>query len=213
MISLEQYNKEVEKLGFGMNKQSEQMSKYFQDLQVALAGFGQQFTNQFVDNLMKGTATVENFLNDLTAMILKFMLNQVVQKFITSFMGAAFGAPTGGPIQLASAPSDSRGANTEGSSQYGGITPFQLRMSSVSIPSLSMSSTANHPSLGASQPMNVVINNTVSNDTKVSVAETTNADGNKQLTVMIEKQVKELFGTGAMDKSMRASYGLVRAAS
>jgi hypothetical protein len=50
-------------------------------------------------------------------------------------------------------------------------------------------------------------------DVTVKTAETTNQDGTKQIDIMIEKKVKELFGTGAMDKSMRASYGLVRAAT
>jgi hypothetical protein len=50
-------------------------------------------------------------------------------------------------------------------------------------------------------------------DVTVKTAETTNQDGTKQIDIMIEKKVKELFGTGAMDKSMRSSYGLVRVAS
>lgn len=50
-------------------------------------------------------------------------------------------------------------------------------------------------------------------DATVTTSETTNQDGSKQIDIMIEKKVKELFGTGAMDKSMRASYGLVRSAA
>jgi len=49
-------------------------------------------------------------------------------------------------------------------------------------------------------------------DTTVTTAETTNQDGSKQIDIMIEKKVKEMFGSGSMDKSMRTSYGLTRAA-
>jgi len=65
-------------------------------------------------------------------------------------------------------------------------------------------------SMGASE---TVVNVYNSADVTVKTAETTNQDGSKQIDIMIEKKVKELFGTGAMDKSMRSSYGLVRAAS
>jgi tape measure domain-containing protein len=50
-------------------------------------------------------------------------------------------------------------------------------------------------------------------DATVKTAETTNSDGSKQIDIIIEKKVREMFGTGAMDKSMRSSYGLVRSAA
>jgi lambda family phage tail tape measure protein len=58
-----------------------------------------------------------------------------------------------------------------------------------------------------------VVNVYNSADAVVKTSETTNQDGSKTIDIMIEKKVKELFGTGAMDKSMRASYGLVRSAA
>jgi tape measure domain-containing protein len=65
-------------------------------------------------------------------------------------------------------------------------------------------------SMGASETIVNVYN---SADATVKTSETTNSDGSKTIDIMIEKKVKELFGTGAMDKSMRASYGLVRSAA
>jgi hypothetical protein len=53
----------------------------------------------------------------------------------------------------------------------------------------------------------------MSGEAVVKAAEVTNNDGSKSIKIMIEREVKELFGTGAMDKSMRSSYGLVRVAS
>jgi hypothetical protein len=227
IISLQQYMSEVEKLGYVSNKTTDETAKMFADLQQSLAGFGQQFSSQFVDNLMAGKATMENFLNDLTKMILKFMMNQLVQKFITGFMGAAFGAPTagggtsGGWFTASASSNPNEGSNTRavGDSNSGftlGATRLSMSMASLSqsMGSMSIPSMNNpRPQGGYIQqpPMNVVINNTVSNDTKVTAAETTNAYGQKQLMIMVERQVKDMFAIGAMDKTMRASYGLSRA--
>jgi hypothetical protein len=228
MISLQQYMSEVEKLGFTASKATDETAQMFADLQQSLAGFGQQFSSQFVDNLMAGKATMENFLNDLTKMILKFMMNQLVQKFIKGFMGAAFGAPTAGggtsggwfTASASSNPNESSNSRAVGDSNNGftlGATRLSMSMASLSqsmggmaIPSMNTS----RPNGGYIQqsPMQVTINNTMSGEAVVKTAEVTNSDGTKSLQVMIERQVKELFGTGAMDKSMRASYGLVRSA-
>jgi hypothetical protein len=201
----------------------------FADLQQSLAGFGQQFSSQFVDNLMAGKATMENFLNDLTKMILKFMMNQLVQKFITGFMGAAFGAPMAGggtsggwfTASASSNPNESSNSRAVGDSNSGftlGATRLSMSMASLSqsMGSISIPSMSNpRPQGGYIQqaPTEITINNTMSGDAKVTAAETTNQDGSKSIKIMIEREVKELFGSGAMDKSMRASYGLVRAAS
>lgn len=231
MISLAQYTSEIEKLGYSTKAQTDDVDKMFQGLQQSLAGFGQQFSSQFIDNLVAGTATMENFFADLTKMIAKFMLNQVVQKFITMMMGGIFGGPAGaaaggamggGIFGDSASYNPNEVSNTRmGSDSVSGFSLGANRLS-MSIASLnqsmgsmpSMANVAARPrqDVIAQPPMNVVINNTISGDTKVTAAETTNSDGGKQLTIMVEKTVKELFGTGAMDKSMRASYGLVRAA-
>jgi hypothetical protein len=63
------------------------------------------------------------------------------------------------------------------------------------------------------EPPETIVNVYNSADATVKTSETTNGDGSKTIDIMIEKKVKELFGTGAMDKSMRASYGLIRSAA
>jgi tape measure domain-containing protein len=66
---------------------------------------------------------------------------------------------------------------------------------------------------GSMEPPETIVNVYNSADATVKTSETTNGDGSKTIDIMIEKKVKELFGTGAMDKSMRASYGLIRSAA
>jgi phage-related minor tail protein len=55
---------------------------------------------------------------------------------------------------------------------------------------------------------NITIVNNAGAD--VQATETTNSDGSKQIDIFIERKVKEMFGTGTMDKSMKSSYGLTR---
>jgi hypothetical protein len=63
--------------------------------------------------------------------------------------------------------------------------------------------------VGAS-PVNVTINNSMSESADVKVQETNRADGTREISILIEKRVKELFANGAMDKQMRGAYGLSR---
>jgi hypothetical protein len=107
-------------------------------------------------------------------------------------------------------------------SWWSSILPFSAPVSS----SISAGAVASRTSIGAanvlaSNPINMgasqaasnvevnIINNTQS---EVSVQETTGLDGTKILNVMIEKKVKEMFGGGAMDKTMRSNYGVRRMA-
>jgi tape measure domain-containing protein len=60
----------------------------------------------------------------------------------------------------------------------------------------------------ASTTVNVYNNN--SSATEVSTRESTNADGSKQIDIMIEQKVRDMFARGSMDKTMRGVYGLSR---
>jgi hypothetical protein len=47
----------------------------------------------------------------------------------------------------------------------------------------------------------------------VEAAETTNEDGSKRIVMTIRSVVKDMFGDGSMDKTMKVGYGLSRAAA
>jgi phage-related minor tail protein len=55
-----------------------------------------------------------------------------------------------------------------------------------------------------------VINNA---GVEVQTAESTGNDGQKVIDIMIEKKVKDMFGSGQMDKTMKVGYGLNRSAA
>ncbi len=57
---------------------------------------------------------------------------------------------------------------------------------------------------------NVIVNVNNNAGSEVSVAESTNSDGTKQIDIYIEKKVKDIFSNGGMDRTMRGSYGLTR---
>jgi phage-related minor tail protein len=62
---------------------------------------------------------------------------------------------------------------------------------------------------GGGVTVNVINNAGVEVETK----ESSNQDGSKQIDIMIERKVKDLFGGGGMDKQMKQTYGLTRSAA
>jgi hypothetical protein len=93
---------------------------------------------------------------------------------------------------------------------------FQMRMATMNTAAASTSMPAAYGG-GKGSGVYVGSSDTVVNvynqaGAEVKTAESTNSDGSKTIDIIIEKKVKEMFGTGAMDKSMRSSYGLTRSA-
>jgi tape measure domain-containing protein len=187
----------------------------------AIASNANNAVNDFIDNIGNAKFAFSDFaeavVKDIAKMVVQILvITPLIKALKTAMSGMGFGGFGGGssPVQLASAPAsvDSRSMPTEtmASSVYGSRSAM-ARASIPSIPSLNVS-------MGRSAAPSVAVPETTVNvynsaDVTVKTAETTNQDGTKQIDIMIEKKVKELFGTGAMDKSMRASYGLVRAAT
>jgi tape measure domain-containing protein len=187
----------------------------------AIASNANNAVNDFIDNIGNAKFAFSDFaeavVKDIAKMVVQILvITPLIKALKTAMSGMSlFGGGGSSPVQLASVPAsiDSRGMPTEdtmATSIYGSRSAM-ARASIPSIPSLNVS-------MGRSAAPSVAVPETTVNvynsaDVTVKTAETTNQDGTKQIDIMIEKKVKELFGTGAMDKSMRASYGLVRAAT
>jgi hypothetical protein len=218
LISLEVYNREVEKLGYNVKATSNEFSKMGDDIAQAIGQNANNAVNNFIDSIGTAKFTFTDFATSILKDLIKVMVQLTIMKPLIDGMRGFFGGYSSSPIQLASAPIDtrsasldSRGMATETSSSSFGITPFQMRMADMSVPSLSMPSSRGVTII---QPASdITINNMMSGEAKVTAAETTNRDGSKSIKIMVEREVKELFGSGAMDKSMRASYGLMRVAT
>jgi tape measure domain-containing protein len=63
---------------------------------------------------------------------------------------------------------------------------------------------------GASASTTVNVYNNNASATEVSTRESTNMDGSKQIDIIVEQKVKDMFARGSMDKTMRGVYGLSR---
>jgi tape measure domain-containing protein len=63
---------------------------------------------------------------------------------------------------------------------------------------------------GASTSTTVNVYNNNASATEVSTRESTNMDGSKQIDIIVEQKVKDMFARGSMDKTMRGVYGLSR---
>lgn len=187
----------------------------------AIASNANNAVNDFIDNIGNAKFAFSDFaeavVKDIAKMVVQILvITPLIKALKTAMTGMSlFGGGGSSPIQLASTPAtiDSRGMPTEdamASSIYGSRSAM-MRAGVPSIQPLSISMSG--ASMQRTAVPETVVNVYNSADVTVKTAETTNQDGSKQIDVMIEKKVKELFGTGAMDKSMRASYGLVRSAT
>lgn len=61
-------------------------------------------------------------------------------------------------------------------------------------------------------PVNIFINNTVSDTAEVKVEETNKTDGTKEISILIERKIKTAMSDGSLDSSFRENYNLSRAA-
>jgi hypothetical protein len=59
-------------------------------------------------------------------------------------------------------------------------------------------------------PVNIIVNNTASNDTKVEIKETNRPDGGKDISFLVRRELATAMGDGSMDRQMRSVYGLRR---
>lgn len=64
----------------------------------------------------------------------------------------------------------------------------------------------------AASPVNIMVYNTVSNDTKVDVAENQKADGSREISITVRRELKAALSDGSMDQSLRTNYGMTRRA-
>jgi DNA-binding HxlR family transcriptional regulator len=204
-ITLEEYNKEVKKLG----ENTDELKEMYKSFQVALSGFGQTFSSEVIDRLKEGKLTFKGFLEDLTTMIAKFMMNQMVQRFLKSFMDYGGSLFPSGPTQLGGPGYNGRSAGGESGGQTGGVSRLQVMSSAYSMPSLPTLSTSSS-SKGIGVPTTTVIVNNNASGVEATPVETTNSDGSRVIEITVERMMKDKFSSGSMDKTMKSSYGLSR---
>jgi tape measure domain-containing protein len=207
----------------GLNSDFKQLSDSITD---SIAGNASNAVNNFIDTIGKAKFSFADFtesvLKDIAKIIFQLLIMQPIVESIKRSM-SSFGAGSGGPELLneffADGGSFERGTGLKqgvyDSPQLfkfadGGVFGSRMGVMGEAGPEAIMPLKRNSSGrLGVeAAPTNITIINNAGAD--VQATETTNSDGTKQIDIYVERKVKEMFGGGAMDKSMKTSYGLTR---
>ena len=211
----------AEELKAGLEGVNLELKKMSEGITDALDRNASNAVNNFIDTMGQAkfsfSAFTESILKDIAKMIVQLMIMKPLMAGIQGMLPGASAAPrslptTDGSTDVYDTPTVFKFAK---GGVFAGGYQSKMGMLGEAGPEAIMPLTrgANGKLGVTAQAAPTVVNVYNNAGTEVKTAETTNADGSKQIDIMIEKKVKDLFGSGSMDKSMRASYGLVRSAA
>jgi tape measure domain-containing protein len=204
---------------------NDDFKKLADDITDSIAGNASNAVNNFIDDIGKAKFSFADFTESVIKDIAKIIFQLLIMKPLVDSIKASlsgFGAGGSGPQLLnvfANGGSFERGTGLKqgvyDSPQLfkfadGGVFGTRMGVMGEAGPEAIMPLKRNaQGKLGVeASPTNITIVNNAGAD--VQATETTNSDGSKQIDIFIERKVKEMFGTGTMDKSMKSSYGLTR---
>jgi len=205
-LSAENYAKEVTKAYEIAQKKVDELAgktdDSFQRLTDAMAGYTSSFVGSFIDSIGKAEFSFNNFAEGLLKTIAKLFANRMFTQFFDMLLKGTGSGAGGGLLngifgKSSLTPLEPSPALTRDG--FPSITPMMVG---------AMKAAQNDSSFMGTT--NIVVNNMNSQDNEVSTKETTNEKGQKQIEIFIEKKVKDLFGSGGMDKTMKSAYGLRR---
>lgn len=222
-ITLEEYNKEIAKLGYGTKAATDEFTKLGEEITDAIGANANNAVNTFIDSIGNAKLSFSDFASSVLKDIAKVIFQLMIMKPLIDGVKMMLAPATGGATLFASAPSTVSSESSTSRDATGAMQGFSLgatRMS-MNLASLgrSMDSFASMPALTAKVPsrsiaysptMNVTVNNNASEVVEVKPAEVTNSDGSKSLEIFVERIIKDRFSTGTMDKTMKSSFGLTR---
>jgi hypothetical protein len=227
-------NKETwTKLKQGVEETNSELQKMGEAITDAIANNANNAVNNFIDNIGKAKFSFSDFatsvIKDLTKMMMQMLIMKPLMESFKTFMGLGPAtSPSPVPTPLGRSMAFAKGGSFESGTGlpngiYDSPTLFKFAKGGTfgrigmlgeagaeAIMPLRRNSSGQLGVQAQASPTNIVINNNA--QVEVTASESTNMDGMKTIDIMIEKKVKDMFGTGQMDKSMRSSYGLNRAA-
>jgi hypothetical protein len=204
-LSADNYAKEVTKAYEIAQKKTDELAgktdDSFQKLTDAMAGYTSSFVGSFIDDIGKAEFSFQNFAEGLLKTIAKLLANRMLTQFFDMLLKGTGSGSGGFSFFRGATPSltplePSPTLSRDGSPAF---TPMMVGM---------MKSAGSDSSLMGTT--NIVVNNHNAQDNEVSTKETTNEKGQKQIEIFIEKKVKDMFGSGGMDKTMKSAYNLRR---
>ena len=264
-ISLEQYNKEIEKASKAFkefvvdtnplekynetlselqlllekgiitieeyaNAASDAMIKLTKETTVAMTDMEKQMqrlaadgVSDLVDVIMEADKSfsdfAENFLRQIAKMIIQQqLLNAIKGSAVGDFFGfakgGAFSAPTGLPQGVYNSPTFFPMPESNGLTAFAQGGTFGTGvLGEAGAEAIVPLKRGGNGELGVqSSPVNITVNNTMSETADVYAQSTVKEDGSKQIEIMVERKVKESMTNGSLDKSFSSNYGLKRRA-
>jgi tape measure domain-containing protein len=209
----------------GLDNDFKQLSDNITD---SIAGNASNAVNNFIDTIGRAKFSFADFTESVIKDIAKIIFQLLIMKpLVESIKGslAGFGGGSSGPELLNVFAKGGSFEDGTGLSQGvynspqlfkfadGGVFGSRMGVMGEAGPEAIMPLKRNSQGrLGVeASPTNITIINNAG--AEVQASEVTNSDGSKQIDILIERKVKDMFGSGSMDKSMRSSYGLTRAAT
>jgi tape measure domain-containing protein len=206
----------------GLNDDFRKLSESITD---SIAGNASNAVNTFIDSIGRAKFSMADFAESVIKDIAKIIFQLLIMKPLVDSIKASLsgiGAGGKGPTLLNVFADGGSFENGTGLSQGvynspqlfkfadGGVFGSRMGVMGEAGPEAIMPLKRNaQGKLGVeAASTNITIVNNAGAD--VQATETTNSDGSKQIDIFIERKVKEMFGGGTMDKSMKSSYGLTR---
>jgi phage-related minor tail protein len=202
-------------------KQLSDIKDPLDEIGVAMGGILTNGVTNLVDGFfeMKSSFadTAADFLKNIAKMIAQTLVLKAIQQslkgtafggFLGFAKGGAFGGATGLPHGIYTKPTyfNMPGSGPIQKFAKGGV------LGEAGPEAILPLRRGGDGKLGVSAaPISIEVNNY--SNAKVETAEATGEDGSKRIVMTIRNVVKDMFGDGSMDKTMKVGYGLSRSAS
>lgn len=205
----------------GLADLSDEMNQ-LSDQWQAVADISQTSIGGAFDAIIDQTKNVEDafstMLDEILRDIAKFLVSQAVQQLIQLMVQLATGVPTGSPsfaggnipgLYTAPLPSPSPAAVAFSAPLSDPLPTGRGALAAMSVRAAAPIGSASAASALGQSSDQTPVNVTVIDNVGVEVREERSGNGN-EIKLFIEGEVKKLMGSGAMDRTMRANYGLRR---
>ncbi|HWL58695.1 MAG TPA: hypothetical protein VNQ78_18740 [Paracoccus sp. (in: a-proteobacteria)] len=186
-------------------------------LNEELSATGQIFSDSLqglFDDLIDGSKSASeafgDFIDDLLAEMTRFLFSQQLQAFMSALASAG----------VFSAGTTTATAGVQSAPVAANLLTAPLRVAAPTVPSVAsrglgqsayaIVSPGGVPSATAQSSSGLSVNIYNQNGSEVEAKESTDAQGHRQLDIVIRDKVRELVSTGALDREMQRSYGMRR---
>ena len=220
IISIEQY---ANAASDAMIKLTKQTTVGMEDMDKQMQRLAADGVSGLVDVIMEADKSFSDFASNFLRQIAKMIIQQqllnaikgtAVGDFFGFAKGGAFGSTTGLPQGVYNSPTFFPMPESSGLTAFAQGGTFGTGvLGEAGAEAIVPLKRGGNGELGVkSSPVNITVNNTMSETADVYAQSTVKEDGSKQIEIMVERKVKESMTNGSLDKSFSSNYGLKRRA-